>query len=79
MSIPVEFTLRPEPENVYDPFAVAVDASWRDKHVHIGYVPALLSEEVSELLYWGRSIQVSISVTRSITPRRMVLRLIGVD
>ena len=25
LSVPVEFSLRPEPENAYDPFAVAVD------------------------------------------------------
>ena len=78
-STPVEFSLRPEPENEYDPFAVAVDASWSNKRVQMGYVPALYSEEVSELLDWGRNIEVSITLTRSINPRRMILRLSGVD
>ena len=78
-STPVEFSLRLELENVYDPFAVAVDASWRNRRVQIGYVPALYSEEISELLDWGRDIGVNIRVTRSKTPRRMVLHLLDVE
>lgn len=58
--IPVRFTLRPEPENQYDPFAMAIDAVSEGEKVHIGYVPASHAEEVTELLEWGRTIEVNI-------------------
>jgi len=58
--IPVQFILRPEPENQYDPFAMAIDAVSEGGKVHIGYVPASHAEEVTELLEWGRTIEVNI-------------------
>ena len=58
--IPVQFILRPEPENQYDPFAMAIDTVSEGEKVHIGYVPASHAEEVTELLEWGRTIEVNV-------------------
>jgi len=58
--IPVRFTLRPEPDNQYDPFAMAIDAVSEGEKVHIGYVPASHAEEITELLEWGRTIEVNV-------------------
>ncbi len=58
--MPVQFVLRPEPENQYDPFAMAIDAVSKAGKVHIGYVPAAQAEEVTELLEWGRTIEVNV-------------------
>lgn len=76
--IPVTFSLRPEPSNAYDPFAVAVDAFLNTSNAHIGYVPAIHSEEVSELLDWGRKIEVIIKATSSTTSPQMKLVLLPV-
>jgi helicase len=58
---PVRFALRLEPENQYDPFAIAIDAISKGAKVHIGYVPASHAEEATELLEWGRDIEVNVS------------------
>ncbi len=58
---PVRFALRPEPENQYDPFAIAIDAISEGGKVHIGYVPASHAEEATELLEWGRNIEVNVA------------------
>lgn len=75
----VEFTLRLEPENQFDPFAVAVDAVWGNERVHIGYIPASCAEEVTELFNWGRKIRIEIAVDSSTNTPQLVLYLEEVD
>lgn len=78
-NLAVELVLRPEPDNPYDHYAVAVDAQWNNEHVHAGYVPASHSEEVLELLDWGRSIEASVLTDPSVIPPRVLLRLLDVS
>lgn len=76
--MPVEFTLRREPDNPFDRFAMAIDTRWVNKDRHIGYVPASYSEDVAELLEWGQRIRVSINTPPSITPPQILLHLTDV-
>jgi len=73
--IPIRFTLRQEPENQYDPFAMAIDAVFEWGKVHIGYVPASHAEEVTELLEWGRTIEVNVEPRRQRRAPKVTLRL----
>jgi len=73
--IPVQFILRPEPENQYDPFAMAIDAISEGGKVHIGYVPASHAEEVTELLEWGRTIEVNVEPREQRRAPKVTLRL----
>lgn len=49
-----EYKLDSEPTNKYDKFAVKV---FHPNGDHVGYVPAMLSEEVTELLMTAKSVR----------------------
>ena len=72
-----KFALRREPDNPFDRFATAVDAVNGNADLHVGYVPASHAEEVSDLLGWGRVINVSLHDGRS-TPPQISLELLEV-
>lgn len=74
----VEFVLLREFDNPFDLFAVAIYAKWDTNNVQIGYVPASHSEEVAELLDWGRDIQIILESSPSLTPPKIQLRLVAV-
>ena len=77
--VPVQLTLRREPDNPFDRFATAVDAIWGNKKRLIGYVPAIYAEDVAELLEWGRSINVRIHTPPLRIPPQILLHLLEVD
>jgi len=78
-NIPIRFALRPEPENPYDPFAVAIDAHWSNTQAHIGYIPASHAEEVTELINWGRDIGVTVNIIDPSSHPQIILTLNEVD
>ena len=73
--LPIRLALRPEPENPYDPFAVAIDAHWSNTQAHIGYIPASHAEEVAELISWGRDIEVMVNIIDPSSQPQIILVL----
>ncbi len=72
----IKYFLRLEPENPFDPFAVAVDAVTKS-NVTIGYIPSEHAEEVTELLQWGRRIEVKLIRVANRLPPKFKLTLLA--
>ncbi|MEC7983738.1 MAG: HIRAN domain-containing protein [Myxococcota bacterium] len=56
-SLPLSLTLRAEPENPHDPYAVAILSP---KGVQLGYIRQSLSYSVSKMMEYGYQIQVDL-------------------
>lgn len=74
--LPIEFSLRPDSNSSADYSAVAVDAILRDRRLQVGFVPPSYSEDVKELLDWGRSVDVRLSTQHDSTLPKLELTLL---
>ena len=75
----IELNLRPEPENEFDNYAIAVDVKKDNKPVHVGYIPSEHSEEISELIGWGREIRVKMFTKTEVIPPKLFVEVVEVD
>lgn len=70
--LPIRFSLRPELNNS----AVVVDSVLRDRRIQVGFLPPSYSEDVKELLDWGRSIEVTLSTQQDGPQPKLELTLV---
>jgi helicase len=74
--LPIEFSLRSDSNNSLDYSAVAVDATLRERRLQVGFLPPSYSEDVKELLDWGRNVDVRLSTQHDSTSPKIELTLL---
>ena len=75
----IELQLRLEPGNEFDRYAIAVDVKNDNKPLHVGYIPSAHSEEISELIEWGREVLVKMFTKSAVIPPKLFLEVVEVD